>query len=331
MTEQINDTSTEEVGTPTTEEVFEQLLDAEESTDKHEAEEVESEETEEVDEEEYDEEESTDEDEIEDDEELDDEESEEDEPEAERTFKVKAAGEELEVSESELIKSYQMGKDYTQKSQKLAEQAKVVEANAAKIYESMQLRDEYAQKLSQITQVLNEDMDSEEDLVNMKENDPVGYAVRIAEQTENQRKMKLIEQEQYKVAKQQQAAQEHQFVQNISHQSEKLKELIPEFSDNAKAEQIKRDIRSYGKDLGFSTNEMSQVYDSRHVNVLHKAMKYDRLMSKKGKTKKQVSSAPKMSKQRGKVKSSDVYTKQKRRLQGSGSIEDATSVFKNFL
>ena len=330
MTEQINDTSTEEVGTPTTEEVFEQLLDAEESTDKHEAEEVESEETEEVDEDEY-EEESTDEDEIEDDEELDDEESEEDEPEAERTFKVKAAGEELEVSEAELIKSYQMGKDYTQKSQKLAEQAKVVEANAAKIYESMQLRDEYAQKLSQITQVLNEDMDSEEDLVNMKENDPVGYAVRIAEQTENQRKMKLIEQEQHKVAQQQQAAQEHQFVQNISHQSEKLKELIPEFSDKSKAEQIKRDIRSYGKDLGFSTNEMSQVYDSRHVNVLHKAMKYDRLMSKKGKTKKQVSSAPKMSKQRGKVKSSDVYTKQKRRLQGSGSIEDATSVFKNFL
>ena len=331
MTEQINDASTEAVETPTPEEVFEKILNAEESpTDKHEAEEVEQEETEEVDEEEY-EAESTDEGEIEDDEELDEEESEEDEPEAERTFKVKAAGEELEVSEAELIKSYQMGKDYTQKSQKLAEQAKVVEANAAKIYESMQLRDEYAQKLSQITQVLNEDMDSEEDLVNMKENDPVGYAVRIAEQTENQRKMKLIEQEQHKVAQQQQAAQEHQFVQNISHQSEKLKELIPEFSDKSKAEQIKRDIRSYGKDLGFSTNEMSQVYDSRHVNVLHKAMKYDRLMSKKGKTKKQVSSAPKMSKQRGKVKSSDVYTKQKRRLQGSGSIEDATSVFKNFL
>ena len=142
MTEQINDASTEAVETPTTEEVFEKILNAEESTDQTEAEEVENEETEEVDEEEYDEEESTDEDEMEDDEELDEEESEEDEPEAERTFKVKAAGEELDVTESELIKSYQMGKDYTKKSQKLAEQAKVVEANAAKVYESMQLRDE---------------------------------------------------------------------------------------------------------------------------------------------------------------------------------------------
>ena len=35
---------------------------------------------------------------MEDDEELDEEESEEDEPEAERTFKVKAAGEELDVT-----------------------------------------------------------------------------------------------------------------------------------------------------------------------------------------------------------------------------------------
>ena len=69
MTEQINDASTEAVETPTTEEVFEKILNAEESpTDKHEADEVEQDETEEVDE--YEEEESTDEDEMEDDEEL---------------------------------------------------------------------------------------------------------------------------------------------------------------------------------------------------------------------------------------------------------------------
>ena len=329
MTEQINDASNEAVETPTTEEVFEKILDAEESpTDQPEAEEVEQDETEEVDE--Y-EEESTGEDEMEDEEELYEEESEEDEPEAERTFKVKAAGEELDVTESELIKSYQMGKDYTKKSQALAEQSKVVQANMNKIQESMQLRDEYAQKLSQITQVLNEDMESEEDLIYMKENDPVGYAVKIAEQTENQRKMKLIEQEQQRVAMQQRAAQQQHFAQNISHQSRKLTELIPEFSDNKKAEHVKRDIRSYGKDMGFSDQEMSTVYDARHVSMLHKAMKYDRLMSNKGKTKKQVTNAPRMTKNRGKVKNADVYTKQKRRLKSSGKVEDAVSVFKNFL
>lgn len=331
MNEQVNDASSEAVETPTPEEVFERILDAEESTtDQPEAEEVEQEETEEVDEEEY-EEESTDEDEMEDNEQFDEEESEEDEPEAERTFKVKAAGEELDVTESELIKSYQMGKDYTKKSQALAEQAKIVQANMAKIQESMQLRDEYAQKLSQITQVLNEDMESEEDLINMKENDPVGYAVKIAEQTENQRKMKMIEQEQQRVAMQQRAAQQEHFAQNISHQSKKLTELIPEFSDAKKAEQVKRDIRSYGKEMGFSDQEMSTVYDARHVSMLHKAMKYDRLMSNKGKTKKQVTNAPRMTKNRGKVKNTDVYTKQKRRLKSSGSVEDAVSVFKNFL
>lgn len=57
MNEQVNDASSEAVETPTPEEVFEKILDAEESTtDQPEAEEVEQEETEEVDEEEYEEE-----------------------------------------------------------------------------------------------------------------------------------------------------------------------------------------------------------------------------------------------------------------------------------
>jgi hypothetical protein len=110
-----------------------------------------------------------------------------------------------------------------------------------------------------------------------------------------------------------------------------LTELIPEFSDTKKAEQVKRDIRSYGKEMGYSDQEMAQVYDARNVIMLHKAMKYDRLMSNKGKTKKKVTNAPRMAKNRGKVKNADVYTKQKRRLKSSGSVEDAVSVFKNFL
>jgi hypothetical protein len=32
-----------------------------------------------------------------------------------------------------------------------------------------------------------------------------------------------------------------------------------------------------------------------------------------------------------KVTNTDTYTKQKKRLKGTGSIDDATSVFKNFL
>jgi hypothetical protein len=38
-----------------------------------------------------------------------------------------------------------------------------------------------------------------------------------------------------------------------------------------------------------------------------------------------------MAKKGNKVANVDVYTKQKKRLKGTGSLDDATSVFKNFL
>ena len=322
MEEQINDTSNEVVETQVDAvETFTSMLEAEESNDKPEV--ANEQEDEEAVEETVEEAES---------EEVE-EESDEDEPEAERTYTVKAAGEEVEVSESELIKSYQLGTDYTKKSQALAAQSKVVQEHANKIQESMQLRDEYAQKLGQIEQLLNEEDSSEEDLAYMKENDPVGYAVQIASKTENARKLDVLRQEQGRVMQLQQRDRQQQLSSVVAHEQQKLSELIPEFSDKVKGEQVKKDIRSYGNSMGFTDQEMSQVYDSRHVLMLNKAMKYDKLMKGKGKTKKQVSSAPRMVKRKGKIagRAADSYDKQRARLKSSGNQSDAVSVFENIL
>ena len=115
------------------EERFEALLDAEDSPEQPEAE-VKAEDNvdEEVDEEvsqEASEEEQTDE---VVDEDVETEESEEDEPDVESVthYKVKANGEEREVSVQDLIKSYQLGQDYTKKTQDLAEQRKKLQAES---------------------------------------------------------------------------------------------------------------------------------------------------------------------------------------------------------
>ena len=110
-----------------------------------------------------------------------------------------------------------------------------------------------------------------------------------------------------------------------------LVEKVKEFSDPKKAEQIKNDIRSFGKSVGFTDNELSQVYDHRHVILLQKAMMYDKLQKSNPSVSKKVANAPKMAKKGNKVANVDVYTKQKKRLKSSGSIEDATSVFTNFI
>jgi len=337
MTEQINQESNDSVETPRdATDVFTEMLDAEESNDKPEVdnEEVATEAVEETDEEALEEEveEESEEDEPEDTDE-DDEDSEEDEVEVEerKTFRVKANGEEKDVTLDELVSGFQKGEDYTKKSQALADQRKAVEAEAHAVNEAMQMREQYAQRLSQVQALLQQEGDDGVDLAELKENDPIQYAIKVAEKTENNKKLQLLQQEQNNLAQaQQQQVAQHQ-AKLVAHEAQMLTEKVKEFSDPKKAEQLKGEIRNFGKSIGFTDNELAQVYDHRHVMVMQKAMEYDKLQKAKPGVTKKLVKAPKMAKKGNKVANVDVYTKQKKRLKSSGSIEDATSVFTNFI
>ena len=257
----------------------------------------------------------------------------EEEVEEEQTFTVKAAGEEKQVTLDELKKSYQLGSDYTKKTQEIAEQRKVIEAEAKAIIEARQVRDEYSRRLQAVQQFLVGSNDSREDLAAMKENDPIGYAVKVAEMTEKKEQLQLVQAEQQRIAQQQQADRSAQMQRVVEQESQKLAQSLPEFSDKVKGEQIKNDIRSYGKSVGFTDEELSQVYDSRQVLTIHKAMMYDKLVKSKPGMKKKVSNAPKMVKGGAKVKQSvtDRTKKQMQRLQQTGSARDAAALFENLL
>ena len=332
MDEQINQESNS-VETPRdATEVFTEMLDAEESNDKPEVEneEVATEAVEETDEEALEEEvEEESEDEPDDTEEED--ESEEVEVEERKTYRVKASGEEKDVTLDELVAGYQKSTDYTQKSQTLAEERKKVESYAQEIQNAMRTREQYAQKLSQVEQYLVNSQDQSENLEELKENDPIQYAIRVAEQTEANKKINAIRQEQQRVAQEQHHYQLQQQNQVVQNEAKMLSEKVKEFSDPKKAEQIKSDIRSFGKSVGFSDQELSQVYDHRHVMILQKAMEYDKLQKANPGVNKKLKSVPKMASKTKKVVNTDVYTKQRKRLRSSGSLDDATSVFKNFI
>ena len=332
MDEQINQESNS-VETPRdATEVFTDMLDAEESNDKPEVEneEVATEAVEETDEEALEEEV---EEESEDEPEATDEEDESEEVEVEerKTYRVKASGVEKDVTLDELVSGYQKSTDYTQKSQTLAEERTKVEAHAQEIQNAMRTREEYAQKLSQVEQYLTSQAKPGENLEELKENDPIQYAITVAEQTEANKKINTIRQEQQKVAQEQQHYRLQQQNQVVANEALMLSEKVKEFSDPKKAEQIKNDIRTFGKSVGFSDQELSQVYDHRHVMILQKAMAYDKLQKANPGVNKKLKSAPKMASKTKRVTNTDSYTKQKKQLKGTGSLDDATSVFKNFL
>jgi len=248
-------------------------------------------------------------------------------------FVVKAAGEEKEVTLDELMQGYQLGADYTKKTQEVAEQRKAVEAEAKAIQEAKQVRDTYAQRLQAIEQFLTSGEDSQEDLAAMKENDPIGYAVKVAELTEKKEQLAQVRAEQQRLAQQQQAEQQQNMTQFVQQEANKLSQVLPEFSDPTKGEQVRNEIRNYGKSIGFTDQELSQVYDSRHVLTLHKAMMYDKLQKSKPAVNKKVAKAPKMVKSGTKVKqgNTDIRKKQMNKLKQTGKARDAAALFENFI
>ena len=266
----------------------------------------------------------------------DDEEVEVDEEELEeeaQCYTVKAAGEEKQVTLDELMQGYQLGADYTKKTQEVAEQRKAVEAELKAVEEAKQVRDTYAQRLQAIEQFLTSGEDSPEDLAAMKENDPIGYAVKVAELTEKKEQLAQVRAEQHRIAQQQQAEEQQNLAKRVQEEAQKLSQVLPEFSDQAKGEQLRSEIRNYGKSVGFTDQELANVYDSRHVIMLHKAMMYDKLQKAKPGVTKKVAQAPKMVKAGTKVKTgnADIRKKQMQKLKQTGKARDAAALFENFI
>jgi hypothetical protein len=172
-----------------------------------------------------------------------------------------------------------------------------------------------------------------QDLAELKENDPVGYAVKIAEITEKKENLSAVQQERAKIAQQQQLDQKRFLQQKVVEEAQKLSQILPEFSDPNKGEQLRNEIRAYGKSVGFTDAEMSNVIDHRHVLMLRKAQLYDQLQKNKPNVTKKVNSAPKMVKSGNKVDPSnrDVRKKNMAKLKQSGKVRDAVALFENFI
>ena len=254
------------------------------------------------------------------------------EPDDEPTYSVKVAGEEKELTLTELKTLAQQGADYTKKTQQVAEQRKALEAESVAIDQARQLRDAYAERLQAMEQLLSSPEQSE-NLEYLKESDPIGYAVKVAELSQQKEQLQAIQAERYRIAEQQQAEQQHALQGYIAQQAAKLAEVLPEYSDPVKGEKLRSELRTFAKDIGFSDQELSMVRDSRQVLALHKAMLYDKLQKSKPDVNKRVNEATKTIKSGNSVKpvTSDQVKKQQQQLKQSGKVRDAAKLFESFL
>ena len=253
-------------------------------------------------------------------------------PTAAQTFRVKVDGEEVEVPLDELLKGYSRTADYTRKTQAIAEARKNAEAEAAQAREE---RQRYAQTLQVLEAQLKAAQPPEIDWDRLYQENPVEW-VRQRELVRTRQEQQAWVENQRRALAEKQALEEQQVAeQTLEVERSKLLEQLPEWRDATKARAEKAKIVSYATEkLGFTTDEISDLYDARAVLALRKAMLYDEVMSRqqnlrpkiqqKAKPMKAGVSVPVTTKS---VKSRDALSK----LQRSGSTRDAAAVFEQFL
>jgi hypothetical protein len=208
------------------------------------------------------------------DESEDDEEPEELEEEPAPRYKVKAGGEEIEVSLDELLNGYSRTADYTRKTQQIAEQRKLIESEAEA---ARGARNEYAQRLELLEQVLAGQGPAEPDWDALRRTDPTEFAVQFAEHQRHQQQMQALQAEKARVHEQQRREYEAGLEQKLIEESQRLVAAIPEWRDENKAKEGKAALLDYARGLGFTDQELDNVYDHRALVLMNKAMLWDKL------------------------------------------------------
>ena len=248
-------------------------------------------------------------------------------------YRVKVDNEELEVDLDELIKGYSRTSDYTKKTQTLAEQRKQVEAERAKIEEAAKLRETYSQRLQVIEQMLSQQ--PEEDLSALKDSDPVGYAIKVAEKMEREKQLSAVRAEREAVQAKQVAEHQERLKAHLAQEGERLKAAIPDLADEVKGEVIRKEIRDYAKSNGWTDQELSQVYDHRAVIALYRAMQFEKLQKSKPAVQKKVNEAPKALRPGVAGEKIDKDSEQTKRLvkqlKQTGRPRDAAKILERFL
>lgn len=240
-------------------------------------------------------------------------------------YTVTVDGKPEQVSVKELSNGYLRQRDYTQKTQALAEERRQLEPQKAQV---SQERQQYAQLLPLVVQFL-QTQHPPEPPPQLIDSDPIEYQRQRAHFDAHQRRLHASMAEQQRLAGLMANDRSQHLQKIVAEGREKLFEAVPEWKDPKKWEADRQAVAKYAVELGYSEEEVGQATDPRAIIAIRKAMMYDQLMARKPQPAAPATrNAPRPlaagSAQQG--PSHGVKTA-RQRLQQSGKIEDAAAFF----
>ena len=307
----------EELPQEETEEVEEEVIEEEAEEEESEEEEVSEESDEETEEEEA-------------------EESEEETPESE-VFLVKVNGEEVEVSEDELLGGYQRQQDYTRKTQELATER----ARTQEFMKTLEAeRDKYVTALDQLI---------DEESKSLKKYDEIDWN-KLRAEDQNQFLMLQFEMNEQRGALQSKIDNRKQALEQsnaekavrekdyLDAQQRRAEEIVEGWNGENHSDVVKG-LREQTEALGFNDEDQELLKHAMVIKLLQKAKAFDdfkasqsKVVEKKIKRKvPKVVKSGKASTGKGKVKSEKDFHRSMEQLRKTGNIKDSVSAFEAFL
>lgn len=265
---------------------------------------------------------------------VDDEQELDEEPEVAETFSVKVDGEEVEVDLQELRSGYSRTADYTKKSQALAEERKLFMQDRDAV--SLE-RQQYAQLLGALQAQIGATDEVAPDFDQLYETDPIEATRQERQWTKRQQeraqKLAAIQAEQARVSQASQKEQQEQMQNLLNAEVARLPDLIPAWKDEKVAKRESEELKTYLADQGISEEEMGALVRASHINVLRKAMLFDkgqRRVKKATRARRKNAVSPGARSQQVKPGSKRVKT-QRQRLAKGGRIDDAANLVESLL
>lgn len=244
-------------------------------------------------------------------------------------FTVKVDGKEVEVTLDELQKGYSRTQDYTRKTQQVAEARKAAEAELQAVRAE---REQYAQLLTALSEQVKTAAEPQIDWDRLYQEDPIEYVRQREVMRENREKAAAIQAEQARLAEISQKEQMVQFQALKAKESDALIEALPAWKDPAKAKAEKAMLVEFGQKMGFTPQELGNIFDHRVVLALRKAALYDQMQAKRANIK-PANNGPRPAKPgaAGRVSQMSDSARANQRLAKTGRVDDAASAIELLL
>lgn len=264
------------------------------------------------------------------DETLEEEQVEEEEQEEPR-YAIKVDGNAVEVTLDELKSGYSRQQDYTKKTQAIAQERKTIQQQRQNLVKSENL---YKQLLPKLEAQLKSLAD-EPDFERLYEEDPIAYVKQKEDWNKKQELLKSTQAEQQRLQKEAQAKQAEKLQNYVAYGETQILDKVPTWRDNEVAVKEKMAIRDYAvSELGFTAEEIDQVYDYRLLLGLRDAYRFSKTKKAVRKKPAEKSSTKTRVAKPGSVtrkKTSTPLKRSKQRLAKSGKVQDAAKVFEQII